>query len=231
MRRLEAIVRLFVHVSAATLWSVVVTFAALAMLGILPAEQWRNAGKALRDEVAVVEKPRLRELENAKKTLDEQKQQPTYYILEEAVRANQEENSEARREVMAEKVRLALWHYTLFTMQDGMKQDIARWEQQRDALKAMVADSQKQVLSETQKRLKSIYDQMEAADIAQELASRYQIGESKEAAQILATLSDRKAAEVLQEITDSAIRARLISEMTALIASRANIEGITETQK
>jgi flagellar motility protein MotE (MotC chaperone) len=95
----------------------------------------------------------------------------------------------------------------------------------------MVADNQKQVLSETQKRLKSIYDQMEPADIAQELTSRYQIGESKEAAQVLATLSDRKAAEVLTEITDTTIRARLISEMTTLIASRANVEGIAEAQQ
>ncbi len=220
MRRLENLLHIIGMVSAASFWAVVLTIAGLSFSGRITSDRWAATGRVLRGELETIPRKQLLELTNAQAQLQEIRENITLQRLEETVRdlAQLRRDEEAR--LSNERTRLTAWHDWLVARQRQVETDIKLWQTEKDRRSTEIQAEQALAQVEADKRLFAIYGQMEPGLIALDLQTRYRLGagEAQEAVRILTGLSERKAAEVLQEMNDPALRARLISDMTAYVA-------------
>lgn len=230
---LKRALSLFLIISAATLWAIVLAGVSLSARD--GGGRWLDALAVMRGDLETLSPERLAELRSIEtetnRLMKQRKAEPTYELLARALDSFEEEKIRRRRQLEEERERLALWKKHLSRMQQDMNSRITRLKSERQELLAVFNSRREEILSEADAKVLGIYRQMEAGQVAADLVARYQMGETEQAVRILSQLQERKAAEVLAEIDDPSLRSRLINDMREHIVKPLEQAGATLAQE
>lgn len=217
------VARWFLRISAAALWAAVATVLALAAAGQLEWPRCAAALGVLRAELAAVPPAELATIRAARQELAEYAALPTYPDLRQAANELEAQRRRQQTELAAETERLLQWQASLTRMQQSISADMTRWRTERSELVAAAERARADLASRADARILALYRQLEASQIAEDLAVRFRAGgsEREAAARLLASMPERQAAEALAEIADASVRTQLLDEMRRAIERSA----------
>lgn len=203
---------IFLWFCAANFVGLIVLVGVLALIGAVEVRRWSEALSVLRgvsEAVPSGELARLRELEREetdRRGLSEQR-------LLEGWKALRERERRLDARAAEQRARLELLAAHVDGERRKLEQAIQTWRQERKEAELERVRREKELREAASVKIQRLYRYMRPETVARDLEARMAEGKTEEVAELVGAMSERMAAEVLECLSDPALRSKIYEAM------------------
>jgi flagellar motility protein MotE (MotC chaperone) len=207
--------RIALWFAAANFVALAVMIASLAATGAVAPASWRGALQVLRGTARSISPDEFERLRSAEARLAEREAMPEENVLVEGWRRLRAEKWRTEAHGAEQWARLALLAGFVEAERDRLERAVAQFRTERDGLELQRARRESELRMAASEKLRRFYRYMRPDSIAADLETRLDGGRPEEVAEIVKSMPERSAAEVLEAFADPAKRNRIYDLMSS----------------